>query len=412
MQKRKKVAVFVSSMYGSMVHDMQVGIREAALEHGVKLIFFASFSDGFSREVYDQYIKYDEGDIVPFKIPDLRDFDGAILLSTSFPAGYKERIDGILLSSGIPVINLGGYDDRYYSIINDEKKSYAGIVEHVIKEHGCKDIYHVAGKPVYVFTHARVDCFKETLEKYGLPNGDERIYYGTLWRDCGYPAVDYILEQCAKDGKDHPDAIICANDYTAVGVCDALRSKGLRVPEDVIVTGYDGIDVAYLGYPSITTSVQPFYEAGYESINVFEKLWSGEEVDKTITVFGKPSINQSCGCVSMDKNNVEAIRQVYSSRMGKMEYLSQSMTNMILGMSGAESMEECFKEIEKNARTDTGFKDFIMCLSPNWDKQEVVVDDTEIKNEKMTVVAGFRGEESVPRPGQHLRPAGSLRRLG
>ena len=397
MQKRKKVAVFVSSMYGSMVHDMQVGIREAALEHGVKLIFFASFSDGFSREVYDQYIKYDEGDIVPFKIPDLRDFDGAILLSTSFPAGYKERIDGILLSSGIPVINLGGYDDRYYSVINDEKKSYAGIVEHVIKEHGCKDIYHVAGKPVYVFTHARVDCFKETLEKYGLPNGDERIYYGTLWRDCGYPAVDYILEQCAKDGKDHPDAIICANDYTAVGVCDALRSKGLRVPEDVIVTGYDGIDVAYLGYPSITTSVQPFYEAGVESISVLERLWSGEQVDKIITVYGKPSINQSCGCVSMDKNNVEAIRQVYSSRMGKMEYLSQSMTNMILGMSGAESMEECFKEIEKNARTDTGFKDFIMCLSPNWDKQEVVVDDTEIKNEKMTVVAGFRGEESVPR---------------
>ena len=397
MQKMKKVAVFVSSMYGSMVHDMQVGIQKAALEHGVKLIFFASFSDGFSREVYDQYIKYDEGDIVPFKIPDLRDFDGAILLSTSFPAGYKERIDGILTESGIPVINLGGYDERYYNILNDEESTFGSIIEHVIEEHGCKDIYHIAGKPVYQFTHVRVNCFKRILEEHGLPVSDDRVYYGTLWRDCGDPALDYILEQCKKDGKEYPDAIVCANDYMAVGVVDACRKRGIRVPEDIIVTGYDGIDVAYLGYPSITTSIQPFLEVGNESISVLEKLWNGEEVDRITMVRGKASINQSCGCVPMDKNNVEAIRQVYSSRMGKMEYLSQSMTNMILGMSSANDIEECFKVIEKNAKTDTGFKDFVLCLTPNWDKQTVVVDDSVIKNEKMTVVAGFRGDKPVPR---------------
>ena len=393
----KKVAVFVSSMYGSMVHDMQVGIQKAALEHGVKLIFFASFSDGFSREVYDQYIKYDEGDIVPFKIPDLRDFDGAILLSTSFPAGYKERIDGILTESGIPVINLGGYDERYYNILNDEESTFGSIIEHVIEEHGCKDIYHIAGKPVYQFTHVRVNCFKRILEEHGLPVSDDRVYYGTLWRDCGDPALDYILEQCKKDGKEHPDAIVCANDYMAVGVVDACRKRGIRVPEDIIVTGYDGIDVAYLGYPSITTSIQPFLEVGNESISILEKLWNGEEVDRITMVRGRASINQSCGCVPMDKNNVEAIRQVYSSRMGKMEYLSQSMTNMILGMSSANDIEECFKVIEKNAKTDTGFKDFVLCLTPNWDKQTVVVDDSVIKNEKMTVVAGFRGDKPVPR---------------
>ncbi len=397
MQKRKKVAVFVSSMFGSMVHDMQVGIQKAALERGVKLIFFASFSDGFSREVYDQYIKYDEGDIVPFKIPDLRDFDGAILLSTSFPAGYKERIDGILLDSGIPVINLGGLDERFYSIINDEKKSLKAIIDHIIEKHGCRDIYHIAGKPMYEFTHLRVEGVKEAVTAHGLPFSEDRVYYGTLWRDCGVPAVDYILEQCKKDGREYPDAIVCANDYMAVGAIDALRDKGIRVPEDVIVTGYDGVDVAYLGYPSVTTAVQPFYEAGCESISVLERLWDGEKLDHIITVYGRPSINQSCGCVSMDKNNVEAIRQVYSNRMGKMEYQSQSMTNMILEMSSAKDIEECYKAIEKNAMTDTGFKDFLLCMAPNWDKQIVIDDDSVIKHEKMTVVAGFRGDKPVTR---------------
>ncbi len=397
MQNRKKVAVFVSNMYGALVRDMQVGIQEAALEEGVKLIFFASFSDSFSREVYDQYIKYDEGDIVPFKIPNLRDFDGAILLSTSFPAGYKERIDGILTESGIPVINLGGLDDRYYSVINDEKKSFGTIVEHLIEKHGCKDIYHIAGKPMYEFTHLRIQSYKEVMTSHGLDCSDDKIYFGTLWRDCGKPGVEYVLEQCKKEGKDHPDAIVCANDYMAIGVMDALRERNLRVPEDVIVTGYDGIDVAYLGYPSITTSQQPFFDAGRESIFALEKLWDGEKLERIISVYGKISINQSCGCVSKEKNNIEAIRQVYGSRSGKMEYLSQSTTNMILGMSSATDIEECYKEIEKNAMTDTGFKDFLLCMAPDWDKQIVIDDNSVIKNEKMTVVAGFRGDKLVPR---------------
>ena len=68
MGKRKKVAVFVSSIYGTLNHDMQVGISKTAVERNVKVVFFASFSDGFSKDFYDQYDKYDEGDIVSFKI--------------------------------------------------------------------------------------------------------------------------------------------------------------------------------------------------------------------------------------------------------------------------------------------------------------------------------------------------------
>ena len=403
MGKRRKVAVFVSNMYGAMIYETQAGIRETALEKGIKLIFFASFSDGFSRQFYNKYEKYDEGDIVPFKIPDLKDFDGAILLSTSFPVDYKERIDKILLSSGIPVINLGGLDERYCSIINAEKESFSSIVEHVITEHGCKDIYHVAGVKDRYFVQDRIDAYKETLEKYNLPYSDEKVYYGTLWRDCGEPALDYILEQCKKDGKQYPDAIICANDYTAIGVVDACRKKHIRVPEDIIVTGFDGIEAATLGYPSITTAAQPFYEVGRDSILTLEKLWNGENPGSIVYSSGNLMLNQSCGCAPKDMGNIEEIRQKYSSQMGKMEYLAQSTTNMILNLSDASSLEECFKAIEDNARIDTGFEDFLMCLTPDWDKQKVINDSTVIKNEKMLVVAGFRGDKSVPRQTFNLK---------
>ena len=395
MGKRKKVAVFVSSIYGTLNHDMQVGISKTAVERNVKVVFFASFSDGFSKDFYDQYDKYDEGDIVSFKIPNLEDFDGAVFVSSSFPVDYKKRIDKLLQDSNIPVINLGDLDERYYSIINNEPLSYSKIVEHLIEKHGCKDIYHVAGKTEYLFTHDRISICRSTMEKYGLSLPDDKIYYGTLWRDCGEPALDYILENCRKEGKKYPDAIVCANDYTAVGICDACRRRGIKVPDDIIVTGYDGIDTAFLGNPTITTSSQPFYEVARQSIYTLEKIWAGEKVDKVILSEGNLVLNQSCGCVPLTEDRSEEIRHTYAVRMGKMEYLSQSMTNMILSMSGADSLEDCLSEVEKNARIDTGFKDFVLCLAPDWDKQRVVDDSTVLSDEQMTVVAGFMGDKPV-----------------
>lgn len=410
---RRKIAVFVSGIYGAINYEMQQGIKDAAMKEGVKAIFFAAFSDGFSREFYDQYVKYDEGDIVSFKIPDLRDFDGAVFVANSLPVDYKARVDKILMDSGIPVINIGGYEEKYYSILNDESKSFTAIVDHVIEEHGCKDIYHIAGRPELYFTHDRIDAARASMERHGLTLPDEKIYYGTLWRDCGEPALDYVLEKCAADHADDPDydpnrtyfpdAIVCANDYTAIGVANACRSRNIRIPEDIIVTGYDGLEVAHLGSPSITTSKQPFYEGGLLAIDTLEKLWAGEKVEKIIRTTGKIIPSQSCGCVSRYEENRNEIRSIYTSRMDKMEYLSQSMTNLILSMSNSDSLEECVKQVERNAHNDTGFKDFLLCLAPDWDKHRVVDESTYLHDETMTVVCGFRGEESVENQVFQLR---------
>lgn len=396
MGKRKKVAVFVSNIYGMMINEMQAGITEAALKEDVKLIYFASFSDSFSRKVYNQYEKYDEGDIAPFKIPDLEDFDGVILVTTSFPVDYKERIDRLLQDTGKPVINLGGEDERYYNIVNDEEASFSKVVDHVITEHGCRDIFHVAGDDKHYFTYRRIEAYKNVLEKHGIPFSDDKVYFGNLWMSCGEEAVNYILESYKDKDKKYPDAIVCANDFTAVGVVDALRERHIKVPEDIIVTGYDGVESALLGHPSITTSAQPFYEVGRESIYALKRYWNGEKLDKVTCIEAKMICNQSCGCIPMDKDSTEEIRQVYNEKMGRMEYLTQSTTNMILSMSNAENIEDCFREVARNAKIDTGFKDFLLCLSPDWDKQKVINDYVDINNEKMLVVAGFRGDKEVP----------------
>ena len=134
MDARKKIAVFTANIYEPMARSVQEGINKAASETNVKVIYFTSFSDSFSSKIYTQYQKYDEGDVVSFILPDLRDFDGAVRVDLSYGTYAGEKLKERLSDLRIPVINVGGKCDipNYYNILNDEVKSFTDIVEHVI----------------------------------------------------------------------------------------------------------------------------------------------------------------------------------------------------------------------------------------------------------------------------------------
>ena len=395
MDNRKKLAVFTANIYEPMVKAIQDGIKTAALEENIKVFYFTSFSDKFSSKVYSQYERYDKGDVVSFLLPDLDDFDGVIRVSFAYGTYTEKKLDEMIDTLNIPILNVGGKHDTFRYVSNDEQKSFMDIVEHVITEHNCKDIYHVAGKKDLYFTHERIAAYRTVLEKHGIPYDEDKIIYGTLWRDCGEDAVNYILSDCAKRGKEYPDAIVCANDYTAIGVIEACRSRGIEVPGDIIVTGYDGIEEALLGYPSITTSSQPFFDIGYESIHVFEKIWNGEDVPMATKLPGKLTRKQSCGCEPMSTVIVDDVRKRFQQRLHNSSYLAQSTTNLILSASNSDTIEECFDEISKNASIDTGFKNMLLCLAPGWDTKRIVDSTYSKVDEEMNVVAGFMGGKKI-----------------
>ena len=120
MGRRRKVAVFTSNVYETMTREMEHGIIQGALDNDVKVIVFAVFSDTFSSKVYDQYVMYDEGDIVSFEIPDLDDFDGVIRIDSSYPPYAKSRLFEILAKTNTPVINVGGKIDGFRNMLNNE----------------------------------------------------------------------------------------------------------------------------------------------------------------------------------------------------------------------------------------------------------------------------------------------------
>ena len=208
----------------------------------------------------------------------------------------------------------------------------------------------MAGPRERSFCLERIDIFQNTLTDYGIDCGDDRIYYGTLRPECGAAVVDGILDTyAAESDKALPDAIVCVNDYTAIGVIQALEKKGFRVPEDVLVTGYDDILRAQFNEPSITTSAQPFFRVGQTGMEILKRILRGETPDPVTAVPGTLCLRQSCGCEPRNYVRRDMIREKYIRTVSHLESLALSNTNMILGGAVDETIDQMslFEEPEK-----------------------------------------------------------------
>ena len=401
--ERKKIAVFISALYEGMVKETVEGFLSAADGKKEKIIFFTSFADNHTSQNYDRYQDYDTGEFVVYLLPDLHEYDALVSFDTYMTGSFIEPINQLKKGAPCPVITLGTVREGTYSIANDQDHSFAELIEHVIQTHGCHDIVHIAGPRERSFCMERIGIFRNTLTAHGLPCGDDRIYYGTLRPECGDEIVSQIIgDYKDRSGKKLPEAIICVNDYTAIGMIQALENKGFKVPDDVIVTGYDDIMRAQFNEPSITTSAQPFFQVGKTGMETTKLLLENQDVKEITAVPGVLCLRQSCGCEPLNFYRKDTIREKYIRTVSNLESLALSNTNMILGGAMDESLEDVYKEIEESCLRETKFKDCVLCLIHGWEQKKMIQDRNALQNETFDVVCGYWRGEPIRRQRLHM----------
>ncbi|MBR3107107.1 MAG: GGDEF domain-containing protein [Clostridia bacterium] len=404
--ERKKIAVFISALYEDMVRETVEGLLKEACGEELKILFFTSFADNHTSRNYDRYQDYDTGEFAVYLLPDLKEYDALITFDTYMTESFIAPIERLKKAAPCRVITLGTVKEDTYSVVNDQALSFTELIEHIICAHGCRDIVHVAGPRERSFCEERIEIFQKTLAAYGLPNDDSRIYYGALRPECGPEIVDAILKDyAAKGDKKLPDAIVCVNDYTAIGVIQALEAQGFQVPGDVIVTGYDDILRARFNEPSLTTSAQPFFRVGQTGMETLKKLLHGGQVEKVTAVPGMLCLRQSCGCEPFGVYRRDLIREKYIRMVTHLESLALSNTNLFLGGASDETLEDIFNEIQEGCLRETGFKDAVLCLIHGWEQKKMIKDRDSLRDERFDVVCGVWNGQPVRR--QSL-PAGQL----
>ncbi len=195
----------------------------------------------------------------------------------------------------VPVITIDVPFDNAFFVSFGYGEAFGKIIEHVITEHDCKKIKHMAGIKGNDFTQTRIDCCKEIMAKHGLPFDDSDVLYGEFWDYPTRVAMDAFFES----GEEMPDAFICANDSMAMTVCSKLTEKGYRIPEDVIVTGFDGIELERYHIPRLTTAKRDYDELADALLEIVGNIKENPDIEPyNVELSYTPVFSESCGCES------------------------------------------------------------------------------------------------------------------
>lgn len=146
-------------------------------------------------------------------------------------------------------------------LVNNEKGAYLATKH--LAEQGYRQIACITGPLKTPTSKDRLHGYQRALREYKLPVREEAILEGEYKKEWGKDAVQTLLTE-----KIPFDAIFCGNDLIAIGAIKELKRSGIRVPEDVGITGFDDISLASLVDPAITTVKQPNYEMGYQAVSM------------------------------------------------------------------------------------------------------------------------------------------------
>lgn len=139
---------------------------------------------------------------------------------------------------------------------------------------GHRKIGFIAGPRQLLCSRARQDGFRAGLEAAGLPLPPEYIRPGNFYHEAGFEGGAALL-----DLADPPTAIFASSDQMALGVYEAVRVRGLRVPDDISVVGFDDLPEARWSSPPLTTVRQPLAEMGLLAARTVLRLARGEELE-------------------------------------------------------------------------------------------------------------------------------------
>lgn len=253
-KRSMQLGIVLESLANPFFGDIVRGFENAANEQN----YFVNICTGFNKldEYFDNFIT--------------RRVDGVFVAAIP----YKFNVDKIydLVDKGIKIIVSGNVSADFRKVSSIEM-NYLGAMREVMEYLyglGHRRIAYLSGLKKNMAYDLRIKGYLDTVAKLRLPCGDEFLIEGNPPYSTGMEDGYVYAKQLMESGKEFT-AVICVNDLMALGAMKAFRESGLRVPEDVSVTGFDGIEFGRYWEPELTTMSIDKVELGKKA---FEMLYS------------------------------------------------------------------------------------------------------------------------------------------
>ncbi len=197
--------------------------------------------------------------------------DGVLLVTSDL----QQDLGPLLRDSSVPLVVVDPAGLPPVGVPSVGATNWAGgmaAAGHLVQL-GHRRIAHLGGPAHLLCSRARLDGHRAALEAAGLALDPQLVREGDFRQESGLHQAQALL-----DLAEPPTAVFAASDQMALGVYEAVRRRGLRVPEDLSVVGFDDLDLATWASPPLTTVRQPLAEMGAAAARTLLDLADGREV--------------------------------------------------------------------------------------------------------------------------------------
>ena len=305
LKRKNIIAVCCATLRELSVLEPMDAICEKANELGFSVQIYQAFEEiAGNQDVY-------EGEESVFDLINYEEISGLIIFSERIKD--NDTVNKLIENANknnVPVVSFDRKEKNCINVTFDYADAFEQIVRHLVEHHKFKDFFIMAGMKDNSFTDERLDVVRKVFAENNIAFRDEDIAYGEFWDWPTRAAMNEFFES----GRKIPEAFIAMNDTMATIVIDELQKHGYKVPEDTVVTGFDGIYLADYFVPRLTTAKQQFDLAGAKAVEAICDKLNGKRHDKTdILIPFKMRIQQSCGCKGVDISRIAAnVSELYS----------------------------------------------------------------------------------------------------
>ncbi|MCR5511231.1 MAG: GGDEF domain-containing protein [Lachnospiraceae bacterium] len=384
-----KIAVFTNGWSSEYLSKVIEGIRTKAEPDGTDIFIFTSYllwgEEGERRKTKLNF----------YHLPDPEIYDGVIILTNTFSGNDEiDTIKRMFRGKRIPVISTEVKIPGFGFVGTSNYEGVRELADHLIEEHGVRKIIYVSGIADNEENKIRQHALEDSMEIHGLEKPD--VIHGDFEF---YSTVQHVGEWL-KRGEPLPDAFVCANDYEALGVIYRLYEAGIKVPDDVLVTGFDNIREGQTTYPMVASVSRQWDQMGENIYDLLKKMIDDYDPNFEVLYDSTFVPSESCGCKPSEQAveyRLDSIRNQYrnSSVSDMVEFQFQEIRG---AMSKVDSKEAFFEQASESLDLkDYLGEDYCLCTQKQFFEK---TDDEYVPetgyDRNMEVLFERKGHDPVP----------------
>lgn len=373
MKKRKTIGVITALPESIHVHRILEGVFEQCKKYDYNVAVFAP-----TTQVCFIDKTYLRGELNIYELINFDLLDGIIVDVHSLGEDNIEEFvdymnEKLKKECHVPVVALGKPMGDYPCIKIDDRSAFRKITEHFLDVHGCRNIYFLTGTEGNEIAEARMGAFKEVMEERGIPLKPHQLIYGDFWYSGGSMLGDRIVS----GELELPEAVICASDHLAIGLANRLKEHGIKIPEDILISGYEATQEAAINDISISSFEASQAKISAEAVDYIAEIISPEVEITPLSVDNEARFHpgMSCGCASEHINFSKRFKETFYSLFRNFD-LKTIFDNIDIGqlmegyvperLTQSDSPETCLDSIYQLTYFLRPYNRFYMCLREDW----------------------------------------------